>query len=1333
MTNLSTSIRNLVIGLLLVVVAFGAYFFIYIRQREDLMAQHNLRLLVSSVSYATDALEGLLENVETAISIGPEDIPADSTVSKPDTTVAPEAIAKKLSLIKELSGLRLSDSLQVSTILKDTNAVIRVADKRSVNARIAIVLDVLASEPRLIFVFSRPWKSDTMVLTRETNLQERLGPALPVGIFDHVVVARANGDVLLEQGASHLRLRNLVLPGEVKEKVATTVKPAEMPISSIYNATIAGQRYKLFVQPMPLPIPINFRSADRRTGWYPEDHWFVVGFVPLRVYRARMMAVPPTVVMAVLFVFVLGVLSLPILKVRYIGAREELRQLDAPLLALSVIVGAVIVCFAILFFVLHQREADRAENDVRSLSKAITHQLTRELERLDATLVDLTNVRFRDQERLRTAILSAGRQIWRPRDSVDVLAGDVHRAALSHPFFELAIWMSDNERQTSKWTIRDVTTPLSGVDQREYFRQPNRGLLWNDSTARDSNPFTDGRFVESIRSRSTGQEFAILSRRLKSPFTPGGADKTPPIVVAAISSRLMSVISPVLPPGQGFAIVDRTGLVQFHSDRIRNVRENLFQELGSDHAVRSAVEKRGAAITRSTYRTVPSVIHVSPIPDTPWALVVFREVDSARKWLLQVVTLSLAVTTIHLLAIAIVAVAVFVFWPAAPRPGEVRRWWFWPDRKHRRAYQKVLTISAVIGLACVVSVATGWAPLILSVSFLASLIAIALFFVGLRRKLLHRVPHPRWLRRVPTRTLHVAMFTSLVLLIGVLPALGYFRVVHDEEVIAHLKGRQLEFAESLERRRLDGLDWYRDVRLSGAARESISADVLGRSSSGEPFGYYSADACEWCVRPEGGPPCNDRPSSSSRQRILKGILRILSREGTPGAWLESETADSTYHWYRRGHGPLFCSARFPMSDGTLGVESDSPSRSTRFQVLDIKTNSHGLGAMSILSGWWLVSLLALINVVHVALGSIFPGAWTKPQTLSWKDIVDKEVSNHPHPPASISRAILLRFQLEDAEKTKWYVVGIHEIRAAKSARKLLLDFLDVKEQKKGIVLTQFDQGLREPDIICRKLDLLEALNALDRNDTLVYIESAIEPIYFLAARFHEHYGDEKANVISLERWSIALQYFVRLRTDLAKDWVEELEGLGLSDPVKRTLIDEGSVNSAVRKLAVRLARHKDLKDHSPEEIIQLFLDQAKAHYRRLWVSCSSEEKLLLHRIAKQGLVNRNAEEILRPLISRGLVRKDPNYRIMNESFRRFILNAEPADAFAKWEERGETSPWARMRGPIGFAAIVLAILFFYSQREAFNETLGVLAGFAAAAPALIRLFGTIGKGEAVKN
>src|SRR5580765_7218065 len=74
MPSSGTMLRNLAIMLLVIVVSFGAYYFVYLQQHEREITQDHLRLLLNAGNSASDVLDGLLGNVTYALAMDDADI-----------------------------------------------------------------------------------------------------------------------------------------------------------------------------------------------------------------------------------------------------------------------------------------------------------------------------------------------------------------------------------------------------------------------------------------------------------------------------------------------------------------------------------------------------------------------------------------------------------------------------------------------------------------------------------------------------------------------------------------------------------------------------------------------------------------------------------------------------------------------------------------------------------------------------------------------------------------------------------------------------------------------------------------------------------------------------------------------------------------------------------------------------------------------------------------------------------------------------------------------------------------------------------------------------------
>jgi hypothetical protein len=140
-----------------------------------------------------------------------------------------------------------------------------------------------------------------------------------------------------------------------------------------------------------------------------------------------------------------------------------------------------------------------------------------------------------------------------------------------------------------------------------------------------------------------------------------------------------------------------------------------------------------------------------------------------------------------------------------------------------------------------------------------------------------------------------------------------------------------------------------------------------------------------------------------------------------------------------------------------------------------------------------------------------------------------------------------------------------------------------------------------------------------------------------------------------------------------------------------------------------------------DQVLDEIEERTSRFYARVWSTCSNEEKLVLGHVAQQGLANAASRRVVRRLLVRGLLFKDPSLRLMNETFTRFVLSAACQAEVAGLEGEAEPSTWDRLRLPLALGAASAGAFLFITQREVFDSTLTTVAGVTAAVPTVIRL------------
>jgi len=309
-----------------------------------------------------------------------------------------------------------------------------------------------------------------------------------------------------------------------------------------------------------------------------------------------------------------------------------------------------------------------------------------------------------------------------------------------------------------------------------------------------------------------------------------------------------------------------------------------------------------------------------------------------------------------------------------------------------------------------------------------------------------------------------------------------------------------------------------------------------------------------------------------------------------------------------------------------------------------------------------------------------------------------------------------------------------------------------------ICLHHFEHRLQEEEHNLLKLGLMEEL-ILGRDKPVIILSHVVPAWYLLdrkpAAEAEDGTLDpdkatkrleavEKARKEIQERWRGLLRRFLtwvcrnranvhRLNSDLSAIQSAHVlpDGALNVRRLQRLLAmarEECGESEQLESLAGDLVKAR-LQDLSRDLFLDDLKERAEPYYRALWTMCTEEEKVVLVHLAEGGLINAKNAVALKMLMRRGLVRRDPSFRLMNESFRRFVATDICLVEVRTLEQEAGTSAWGRMKGPLTVTLIGVAAFFFFTQREAFDVSIAFLSAIAASLPALFRVFGAAGSGQ----
>ncbi len=302
---------------------------------------------------------------------------------------------------------------------------------------------------------------------------------------------------------------------------------------------------------------------------------------------------------------------------------------------------------------------------------------------------------------------------------------------------------------------------------------------------------------------------------------------------------------------------------------------------------------------------------------------------------------------------------------------------------------------------------------------------------------------------------------------------------------------------------------------------------------------------------------------------------------------------------------------------------------------------------------------------------------------------------------------------------------------------------DVKEQLEKckyadiIVIDHFEYGFRDYAAAERRLRLFEGLKQYDEKRVLVV--SNVHPGMFLSeypkppVKSEEDATTNPADLVkdACDRWTKILGGYHKIYFP-ASGVVDQ------NQAVSKDLIDSecnGSYFLRAQKAAIReYLNSEGINNPLTEEDIILRIESlAHVYYNSIWSSLSEEEQYILYDIAQDGLVNLKNREVLTMLLNKGLLIYENRFRMMNESFRNFVLSEVSADDALELERKvKETGSWNYFRTPVVIILITIALFIFITQEETYNNIIAFITTFAAGIPILFRLIGMITSMKAAK-
>jgi hypothetical protein len=1105
--------------------------------------------------------------------------------------------------------------------------------------------------------------------------------------FDHIIVARADtSKVLFESANEDLTLTSLdqVPLADASDK-PLDLKTRSKTTDSV-DITLAGSRYKLYAQ----PIEITLRTEDSQNA---ETLWVICGLVEASRFRYQTWAISHTVLIVSAFFAGLLLLSWPFLKLIFIGPKDRLRVAEALMLAVSVVIAGSLLTFFFLFGITYKQLEFKLDKQLFALATNFQNNFHQEVGRALKQIETLDSER-QNPSKQNSQQHSQQQEKNKSQDGTlrtnlltDICErGDCDQEKNPYPYFKMAFWVSDIGKQLVKWSTNYQNTKRLPVDTRDYFTKLTNGYYRE----------LDGKrfWLEPINSRNTGAYTVVISREAK-------RDKFKDASVVALDTNLMSLTRPAIVSGFGYRIIDANGDVLFP-----NIKENFFAECENDNRLRSAVTGHLSDFVSVPFLGKDARVYVTPLQGLPgWTLIVFRDKEPLRSSFTEIVALSATLFLFYLLPllllVAILLLVSLIF-------GK-RMKWMWPSADASPIYLQAIVVNILfIFIAWRVSAHLSYPGFFLL--SLLSIMALLVMIVSLNRKwalkpsiALASLLERKW-SWINERLFYSLCLLTLVLMIAVFPSLTFFRLAYDEEMDLFVKYGQVTLVNSLNERE----ERLRIAYPSGiftdkdAAMKFLSARLKENLDTYYAFFFGTRiDAGSANINPT-VPAGEETVLLDLRKRLPFSHPSSIVRHGL----IANVSADGLWQWSNSDDSNL--SLRAPQGNAKGDAFFNIASTTQRFPL-------HRLNLLPFI----VVMILILFLLIRFILNRVFLLGTIESCPLDGRALT----------PASVGKSFVVlgppytgREKLLPAANFK--VLNLNN--GSEWPDKFNLKTFLRDAPSKAIAIESFEYQIDQPQYNLQKLDLLEKL--LSHEGGLL-VASTAEPTDYIFAN-----GDKTTNGHSdaSARWArVMSNFWIDYREDIGdpdafKSELTEKQSNSQNEREKELyglLVDECAPRAYLQEIGREIAKRRDLKESRRDDLISDVLVQANTYYRLIWESCSPAEKLTLAHLAVDGFLSINDPDVPR-LVRRGLIVRPQEIRLMNESFRLFVLDTCRTDkvvAVTEGQAR-KSSNWQYLKVALSVTVVGLMAFLFVTQRDLYNSTLVALTSIAAGVPTVFNVF-----------
>lgn len=1069
----------------------------------------------------------------------------------------------------------------------------------------------------------------------QANIRQVIDQILVDNPFDDLLLSDQMGQVVFQYSESSIRFGHIGLLFSTKQESLKKNENNNEAESYSSPASVQQTNEPKFLDRVPARQEVNIGGKDMyvfsntmNLGTEDAGKYIVIGLVSKEKFRTQTWQFSSSVVLGLLFAVLLTLLSLPLLKLLTMGPQDRWSMTDFCLLVSAGILGIGLLAIGITDFSIFKMAKDNVDDELRSVATSVSRKFGEELRASISQLAkvdkhaSLGDVKEESKEKDSSCLQGANAII--PVTKTHILKDK--GMPTDYQFFDSIFWVDCSGRLRIHWDSRHPLTyapPFApNLTKRDYVSNVFNKRFYHlkEGSKDDLPPF----LMEPVYSWIDGRFTTIVSIQSIHKFP-----REPTNAVAAIETHLLSLEQPIVEAGIGFAIVDSlSGKVLFHSDKKRNLRENLFAETDENRILKALSVSRGTDCFDGKYGGNSHRFCIEPLEDLPWTLTVFRNMEPLRAANLQVVIISSALYGGYSLVLIILLSSALTL--RALRFAGLPDW-IWPTESRHLQYRIVTWINCI--LLIIGSLALGlcslenafWVVVIL-LPLLGAICMLSVAYQvlpGWNPGKIVGASDSSW----DYRKNYMSACGTMLALCAVLPATVCLSLSYEAESVLLMKSSALHLARGLAARADRIKQQYQPQKeFAPQIKARLSIEASQQEVS------YARDL--------------HLVSRSVRTRPEYDIVEMASEAISEFKDSKKETSDQFLMF-----GSLQRALRMPYDDEFVRTHGlAAVAQKTKDALWECKAETCFLTYRP-------------VGTLHIVNG-------TEDTNTRWKV---------PFTPSNVERSVgvilvllstagafLVSLQGRMKAKAVVVLVLLVGVAAVYSPEVVLTTILLV-----GIPFSWFIYAL--PTIAARRIFLLDLPSV---------------PI-----RSHE-----------------ALSFAIEEK--YLPPEVQELVDREFSASPRLVVI--GNLSKG------KFDRLQSLVSHvGPQQgVVSFVSEQALNYYRVLWAECTKYEKAALFQLAGTGFLSVvHAEMPL--LLEKRLVVRDPAPKLMNQSFRQFVLSQE--EEVSKLREEVSEGTWNLLEWPIGVTLALILAGLMYTQEELPSALSALVGGVPVLLPTIFKL------------